>query len=576
MVGRGLSPKVEETDREQVMHSDNSAALADGKACLDAALRYLDRGWSILALCPPDHMGIRLVSREHGKSCKSPGKRPWYEWKPFQERLPTKQEILDRWRQLPNSNVGGALGPVSQLLRVDVEGQAGEQLLNEKSKGDLPPTLAFRSGRKDGTGRGLLYGIPRGVTLRTTIESLGQHSELRFQAQGAQTVLPPSRHKDGGLYLWEPGHGIDDGVLHEAPDWLIAELQASARKECKARSGDDWEEIFAGTSEGARNDSMTQVAGKLLRALGDLDSTSDLQAAWLSVCAVNEQNSPPLEEGELRTIFRSIHRAEKARREKARTESLDRYIETTLRDSCPPPAEPTDPEQPPQVVPTFSPPWHLVIYHGTPSHNLLRSPLWSASPQLFGKDGYIKLEDDEICHWAKIILAAWVQAKVRVPNRISDWPATLNQLVAHAQHLQTVADARRYTVLAGFVLAQLRRAEPVLPDDQGKLIIGRGAPVLWPDGSIRVKFDWLLTRGQRLAEPVKRPELLEVIQNAGLLPFQYGPKNARERWWSTPPSAMAALEQAAGLGNTSPDPVLDDDNPQNGVIPDYPGQQNSG
>src|SRR5262249_30923002 len=131
--------------------------LADGAACLDRALHYRRvLGWSVLALCPPDHVGVKLVSRQHAKTCKTHGKRHWHTWKEFEERLPTEEEIRDWWRQLPTSNLGLALGPVSGVVRLDIEGRAAARQLQELSAGDLPDTLEFRSGRRDGTGRGIL------------------------------------------------------------------------------------------------------------------------------------------------------------------------------------------------------------------------------------------------------------------------------------------------------------------------------------------------------------------------------------------------------------------------------------
>src|SRR5437879_855528 len=77
--------------------------LADGKACLRAALDYLKRGWSVLGICPPDHMG---VGRKHGQNCTSPGKAPWGPWKHFQDRRPTEKEIRQKWRDNSTLNVG--------------------------------------------------------------------------------------------------------------------------------------------------------------------------------------------------------------------------------------------------------------------------------------------------------------------------------------------------------------------------------------------------------------------------------------------------------------------------------------
>jgi hypothetical protein len=194
--------------------------LADGAACLAAALDYLRLGLSALPLCPPDHVGIDRVSKRHRKECDSPGKVPWVRWGDYQQRLPAEADLRHWWRQMPTGNVGCALGPVSGVVRLDVEGGAAHKQLQEVSAGDLPPTWTFKSGRADGTGLGLLYAIPPGVTFVTTVRPF-QDGELRFQARGAQTVLPPSRHKDGGLYEWLPGLGPRDLPPAPAPGWVV-------------------------------------------------------------------------------------------------------------------------------------------------------------------------------------------------------------------------------------------------------------------------------------------------------------------------------------------------------------------
>ena len=191
---------------------------------LEVALAYLRLGFSVLADCPPDHQGM---SKKHRDECKNPGKVPWHRWKEYQDRLPTEQEVRSLFTRMPKSNIGLALGPVSGLVRVDIDGPGGEQMLAELSGGELPDTWEFTSGRENG-GRGLLYKIPNGVTLKTTKgPGLAKHEELRFQAKGAQTVLPPSRHPTGCLYAWKMGHSpFEIKQAAEVPRWLIDLLQA--------------------------------------------------------------------------------------------------------------------------------------------------------------------------------------------------------------------------------------------------------------------------------------------------------------------------------------------------------------
>src|SRR5262245_21663536 len=195
------------TDKAATYHTQR---LADGEACLGAALDYLAHGWAVTCCCPPDHAGMARVNPEHSKTCTHWGKAPWHRWKHLQTALATVDEVNGWRRVLPTANVGVALGRGSRLVRVDLEGPQAEVRLVELARGDLPPTLEFTSGRADGTGRGLLYALPAGLALHTTIEGLALGGELRVQAEGAQTVLPPSRHKSGSLYAWLVGHGPND------------------------------------------------------------------------------------------------------------------------------------------------------------------------------------------------------------------------------------------------------------------------------------------------------------------------------------------------------------------------------
>ncbi len=274
-----------------------TAAKRGGEACRVAAHDYLARGWSSLAVCPPDHAG---VGKKHGQECDSPGKAPWGLWKEYQSRLPADKELDKKWRDNPLLNVGIALGPVSGLVRVDVDGEEGERFLLEVSGGDIPDTLEMTSG---GDGRGLLYAIPPGVVLRPTHQH-GQkvHSGLSLLGQGSQTVMPPSRHKSGRRYTWKPGHGPDEIKSAPAPTWLIKLMSEGQRngQGGKARSAplEDGEVI----SDGKRDTTLASLAGSMRRR----GMTAD--EIFAALMAVNERCDPPLSEAQVRKIADSIAR----------------------------------------------------------------------------------------------------------------------------------------------------------------------------------------------------------------------------------------------------------------------------
>lgn len=518
--------------------------LADGKACLEAALRYLALGWAVLPLCPPDHVGIASVSKHHRKRCKNPGKVPWIEWKVYQNRLPSEEEVRHWWHQLPNSNLGGALGPVSNAIRVDVEGGPGEAALQAKSNGDIPITLEFTSGRADGTGRGLIYRIPPGAKIRTTYEKYGEKTEIRFQAKGAQTVLPPSRHHSGSLYVWKQGCDPFSIQPSLAPDWLLGELAvkvASSGTGYQGKSQEEWDAIFEGGPEGGRNDSAAAYVGKLLGALKEIDNGSDLRAIFAGVEAWNERNDPPMDDDELHKTFASILRAEKAKREQADLESLDRKVASQIAEAngngdC----HPTNGQ---------APDWHLKIVSTEPDEEYhLRSPLWSNSKvrRMVKSGGYLILSPKQIYNWngmgeESIPFAAWKQAREVVPLKIKNWNkpgGQLEQLKDAAHLLDASPERKRALYVLGFIYCYLKDAQAPRPNSDGKLFYPpQGRPMKEEDGSVVFKIAHLKSHIKECKEDFRHAEVTALLEENGFVPA----KIQTSRWWKITKEGFAAI-----------------------------------
>jgi hypothetical protein len=271
--------------------------LPDDKPyCLDSAIDYQSRGWSVLPLCPHDHVA---VGKRHHKECSSPGKVPFFPhtgstvWGEHQTRRASADEVKGWFRSQANLNVGIALGPVSGLVAIDIDSDAGERMLEAMADGDLPVTLEY----KTGNGRRLIYSLPEGAEFRIRQRKDGQKEAIRFMGAGSQIVMPPSKHKSGPVYAWVPGRAPEDIEPAVAPAWLL-NVAAQAKRETEAPPTDS-EYI----PEGGRNNYLTRLAGAMRRQGADYETIND------ALSSLNSRRcDPPLPDYEVQAVAKSVCR----------------------------------------------------------------------------------------------------------------------------------------------------------------------------------------------------------------------------------------------------------------------------
>jgi len=176
---------------------------------LAVALAYLDRGFSVV----PQRAG---------------DKKPCVRWKPFQERLPTREEVTD-WLtcQFPDAGLAVVLGPVSNLFVIDVDGpEAHAALIARLGAEPVAPKVISGSGKPS---RFHLFFRHPAVATRAKITPW--HPKLEFRGNKGIVVLPPSRHKSGLRYQWAPGQSLDDVALPEVPAAVLAALSERAAED---------------------------------------------------------------------------------------------------------------------------------------------------------------------------------------------------------------------------------------------------------------------------------------------------------------------------------------------------------
>jgi hypothetical protein len=176
---------------------------------LAAALAYARMGWSVVPLHTPVPGGC---SCRRGPRCLTPGKHPRIDWKPFQSRRASPDEIRSWWSRWPGANVGVVTGTISGLAVVDAD------VRNDgfTSLSDLDDA-GFRMA-DDGPvvvtgGEGLHHFFRLDAPMVKAAPWVG----VEVQADGALVAAPPSLHASGRRYRWaRPA----DSPLPPLPPWV--------------------------------------------------------------------------------------------------------------------------------------------------------------------------------------------------------------------------------------------------------------------------------------------------------------------------------------------------------------------
>ena len=238
--------------------SENVKATQKDK--LEAALKYLDMGFSVIPV---------------GKS-----KKPIIQWKEFQDRYATEQEVKKWFKAYPKMDIGIVTGKISKIVVIDVE-VGGET-------DSLPPGVIAKSG---GGGFHFYYLYPN----QHVNNAVRIRDRMDIRGDGGFVVAPPSSHPSGGQYEWvaSPFHAD----LTELPIWVMKELKKGQKQ--------DWVSIFSTDAEqGKRNETLTKVAGKIISGLPDILWDTE---GWQQISQWNEDHcKPPLTDEEVNKILNSI------------------------------------------------------------------------------------------------------------------------------------------------------------------------------------------------------------------------------------------------------------------------------
>ena len=227
---------------------------------LKAALEYIDQGFSVIP-CGVD-------------------KKPLTLWTEYQNRRATETEVRGWFQRWPDMNIGIVTGTISGLAAIDADSPAAVKWCEENLS--KTPTVT--------TGRGRHYYCRYIPGVRNQVDINGLKLDLRGSA--GYIIAPPSIHESGVIYEWVKGKELEALPLAELPDIVLAK---------GLRGKTPVKKLLGGVSEGARNDSLTRIAGTFFALGHDFDETVNACLEW------NEQNSPPMPEKEVRDTVKSIH-----------------------------------------------------------------------------------------------------------------------------------------------------------------------------------------------------------------------------------------------------------------------------
>ena len=244
---------------------------------LDAALKYLDLGWSVIPL--------------------RQDKKPRIKWAEYQRRLPTVGEVSEWWGRWPGANIGIVTGAISGLIVIDIDSSDGHEALIA-SIGEIPGTIAQKTGKPGG--RHLFFRHPgNGTKYQNMARTI---TDVDVRADGGYVMVAPSVHPNGTQYQWDidPAEmGLTD--LLDIPGDLKSMLKADKKAKKKKQNNEGWvNDLLLGVKKGARNDSAAKLAGYYIKLGMEIGAVESAMMSW------NNNNEPPLDYKELRSVIASI------------------------------------------------------------------------------------------------------------------------------------------------------------------------------------------------------------------------------------------------------------------------------
>jgi hypothetical protein len=196
--------------------------------------------------------------------------------------------VKDYWTKWSDAGIGIV---TDGLIVVDFDVKSGGLESKAKLEAEHGPFPQTRTHRTGGGGLHLIYRNPDGTDIRNKVTFAG-YAGVDIRANGGYIVAPPSLHYSGRRY-----EVLDNFPISPAPSWLL--VLAGKKQIPQQESPLGGQPIPAGQ----RNQTLASLAGTMRRR-GMAEEA--IGAALLETNKL--QCQPPLPEGEVKTIARSVSR----------------------------------------------------------------------------------------------------------------------------------------------------------------------------------------------------------------------------------------------------------------------------
>ena len=206
-------------------------------------------------------------------------KKPAIEWKEFQQRKPTEEE-LKKWFLENNFNIGIVTGAISGIAVVDLDSKDAIEFARQNK---FPKTPCVKTGK----GYHLYFKYKNGVR---NFQARDDLKDIDLRADGGYVLAPPSIHPQTKKpYEWITLPGEVDYA--ELPEII---LQKPQQKKSQLA------ELYKGVPKGERNNTLTRLVGSWV------SNGLSYEECLINAQLWNEKNNPPLPEKEVETTVKSI------------------------------------------------------------------------------------------------------------------------------------------------------------------------------------------------------------------------------------------------------------------------------